>query len=53
MKVGGGVEKFMIGLPLFVGLIVTIYLLGGPDRAIGAMEKFAQDAWVAVRTAMR
>ncbi len=54
MKVGGGgTEKFMIVVPLFVGFVLSIYALGGPGRALFLMEKFAEDAWQAVRNFIR
>ena len=45
MRIGGGVERWMILLPLG-GLIVlvTIYL-GGPEQALASLERLAYDAW--------
>lgn len=54
MKVGGGgTEKFMVTVPIFVGFVLTVYALGGPGRALFLMEQFAQDAWQALRNFLR
>ncbi|MGQ0732327.1 MAG: hypothetical protein ACT4QD_01590 [Acidobacteriota bacterium] len=54
MKIGGGgTEKFMIAIPLFVGLVLSIYALGGPERALILMEQLAQDTLDTVRNALR
>lgn len=50
MKVGGGgAERFMLAVPLFVGFFLTVYAFGGPTRALFLMEQFAQDAWIWLR----
>ena len=53
MKIGGGVERFMIGLPLVVALVITMYFLGGPDRTMALMERMARDGWTLIENAIR
>lgn len=54
MKVGGGgTERYMVTVPVLVALVLTIYAMGGPDRALVLMEQLAQDAWTVVRNAVR
>ena len=45
MRIGGGVEKWMVVLPAVVlALMVTVYM-GGPDNAFGMLERLAWDGW--------
>lgn len=45
MRIGGGVEKWMVVLPAVVlALMVTVYM-GGPDNALGTLERLAWDGW--------
>ena len=45
MRVGGGVERWMVLLPVFaLAVVVTIYV-GGPDRAMDLLERMAYGAW--------
>jgi hypothetical protein len=54
MKVGGGgSEKYMVMVPLFVGLVLSIYALGGPGRAFFLIEQFMLNAWESVRNFVR
>jgi len=53
MKVGGGPERFMLTLPLFVAAFMTVYWMGGPDRALSLLEKLANDAWLMVANMLR
>ena len=45
MKIGGGVEKWMIVLPM-IGLVVlvTVYV-GGPEQALDSLERLAYTGW--------
>jgi len=47
MRIGGGSETWMIAVPVVVGLIVTVIVVG-PDRVWFVLEKMTQDAWSAV-----
>ena len=50
MRVGGGVERWMVFLPVVaLAVVVTVYV-GGPDRAVDLLERFAYD--VLDRTAL-
>jgi hypothetical protein len=53
MRIGGGVERWMIMLPL-CGLVVlvTVYL-GGPEQALEAAERLAYDTWDRVALLVR
>ena len=45
MRIGGGVEKWMVFLPVAaLAVLVTVYL-GGPDQALDSMERLASDGW--------
>ena len=45
MRIGGGVEKWMVFLPVAaLAVLVTVYL-GGPDQALDSMERLAYDGW--------
>ena len=45
MRIGGGVEKWMVFLPV-AGLAVlnTVYM-GGPDQALDHLERIAYSGW--------
>lgn len=45
MRIGGGVERWMVVLPAS-GLVVliTVYV-GGPEAALDALERLASDGW--------
>ncbi len=45
MRIGGGVEKWMVIVPaIALAVLVTVYL-GGPDQALDSMERLAYDGW--------
>ncbi|HET9702839.1 MAG TPA: hypothetical protein VFP85_02315 [Vicinamibacterales bacterium] len=45
MRIGGGVEKWMVVLPAIgLAVMVTVYM-GGPDNAFGTLERMAWDGW--------
>lgn len=45
MRIGGGVEKWMIVLPMAgLAVLVTVYI-GGPDQALDSLERLAYDGW--------
>ena len=45
MRVGGGVERWMVLLPAAaLAVVVTVYV-GGPDRAVELLERLAYGAW--------
>lgn len=45
MKIGDGVEKWMVLLPIAgLAVLVTVYV-GGPDQALDSLERLAYDGW--------
>ena len=45
MRITGGVEKWMVLLPVAaLAVVVTVYV-GGPDRALDLLERFVYGAW--------
>ena len=45
MRIGGGVERWMILLPMFgLVVLVTVYL-GGPEEALDSLERLAYVGW--------
>ena len=45
MRVGGGVERWMVFLPVAaLAVVVTVYI-GGPERAVDLLERFAYGMW--------
>ena len=45
MRIGGGVEKWMVILPACgLAVMVTVYL-GGPDTAFRTLEQLAWNGW--------
>lgn len=45
MRMNGGIERWMVILPVAaLAVVVTVYV-GGPDRAIDMLEQFAYGAW--------
>lgn len=45
MRIGGGVERWMVLLPVVaLAVLVTVYV-GGPDRALDSLERLAYDGW--------
>ena len=45
MRIGGGVERWMVLLPVFgLVVLVTVYL-GGPEQALDSLERLAYDTW--------
>ena len=53
MRIGGGVERWMVLLPFFgLAVLVTVYL-GGPEQALDAAERLAYDTWDRVALLIR
>jgi DMSO reductase anchor subunit len=50
---GGGSERFMIAVPLAIGLFFSIYALGGPTEALTVLEHWAQSALTYIRELFR
>jgi len=47
MRIGGASRDSMMSLiPLAVAIVAVVYLLGGPDNALRAMERGASDVWL-------
>lgn len=45
MRLTGGIEKWMVLLPVFaLAVVVTIYV-GGPQNALDLLERFVYGAW--------
>ena len=45
MRVTGGVERWMVLLPIAaLAVLVTVYV-GGPDRALDLLERLAYSVW--------
>ena len=45
MRIGGGIERWMVLLPMAaLAVLVTVYV-GGPERALDLLERFAYGAW--------
>lgn len=45
MRVGGGNERWMVLLPVFVLTLLATVLLGGPANAMSVAERALYDAW--------
>ena len=53
MRIGGGVERWMVLLPFFgLVVLVTVYL-GGPEQALEAAERLAYATWDRVALLVR
>jgi hypothetical protein len=47
MRIGGASRDSMMTLiPVAVAIVAVLYLLGGPDDALRALERGAGDAWL-------
>lgn len=45
MRIGGGIERWMVLLPVFgLAVLVTVYI-GGPDQALDSLERLAYNGW--------
>ena len=45
MRIGGGVETWMVVLPAIgLGVMIMVYM-GGPDKAFGTLERMAWNGW--------
>jgi hypothetical protein len=45
MKLSGGIERWMALLPIAaLAVLVTVYV-GGPERALDLLERFAYGTW--------
>ena len=45
MRIGGGIERWMVLLPVLgLAVLVTVYI-GGPDQALDSLERLAYDGW--------
>ena len=45
MRIGGGIERWMVLLPVAgLAVLVTVYV-GGPDHALDSLERLAYDGW--------
>lgn len=45
MRITGGVERWMVLLPVAaLAVLVTVYV-GGPERALDLLERFAYGIW--------
>lgn len=45
MRIGGGIERWMVLLPVAgLAVLVTVYV-GGPDQALDSLERLAYDGW--------
>ena len=45
MRIGGGVERWMFLLPLAAVMALFVIYVGGPDQALGSLERLAYDGW--------
>jgi hypothetical protein len=53
MRIGGGIEKWMVLLPVLgLAVLVTVYV-GGPDEALDSLERLAYDGWNRVELLFR
>jgi hypothetical protein len=53
MRIGGGVERWMLLVPLFaLGGLITVYL-GGPEQALDSFERLAYATWDRVALMVR
>ena len=49
MRIGGASRDSMMTLiPVAIAIVTVLYLLGGPDDALRAMERGAGDVWLIV-----
>jgi hypothetical protein len=49
MRIGGASrDSLMTVIPVTVAIFAVMYLLGGPDAALRAMERGLSDAWMFV-----
>ena len=45
MRITGGVERWMVVLPILaLAVLVTVYV-GGPENALNLLERFAYGIW--------
>lgn len=53
MRIGGGIERWMVLLPVAaLAVLVTVYV-GGPDQALDSLERLAYDGWNRVAVMLR
>lgn len=45
MRIGGGVERWMMVLPLCGLVALMTFFLGGPENAIDSLERLAGTTW--------
>ena len=54
MRIGGTSRDSMMTLiPVLVAFVAVMYLLGGPDNALRAMERGAGELWMTVSSWFR
>lgn len=47
MRIGGATRDSMMTLiPVAVAVLIAIFLLGGPEDALRALERVGYDAWM-------
>ena len=45
MRIGGGIERWMVMVPVVaLAILVTVYV-GGPERALDLLERLAYGVW--------
>ena len=53
MRIGGGVERWMMLFPVAaLAVLVTVYA-GGPDQALDSLERLAYDGWSRIVVMLR
>ena len=45
MRVMGGVERWMVLLPMAALVVLVTVYVGGPERAIDLLERFVYGMW--------
>jgi hypothetical protein len=45
MRIAGGVERWMLLLPMAALVVLVTVYVGGPERALDLLERLAYDGW--------
>ena len=54
MRIGGTTrDSLMTLIPFTVAVVAVMYLLGGPEEALRALERGASDVWLLVSSWFR
>jgi hypothetical protein len=45
MRVGGGIERWMVVIPVAALAVLIVVYAGGPDQALDSLERLANGGW--------